>query len=113
MAENRSKGRPLPIGVDYFEDLITNAYYYIDKTELIRELLDLGGKVNLFTRPRRFGKTLNMTILRSFFEIPKDESAAEKQREIFSGLHIAGGGREQNKIRQIKIPDANASRDFL
>ncbi|WP_130862494.1 AAA family ATPase [Bacilliculturomica massiliensis] len=92
MAENRSKVRPLPIGVDSFEDLITNGYYYVDKTGLIKDLLDLGGKVNLFTRPRRFGKTLNMTMLRSFFEIPKDESAAEKQRELFSGLNIARAG---------------------
>jgi len=92
MAENRSKVRPLPIGVDSFEDLITNGYYYVDKTGLIKDLLDLGGKVNLFTRPRRFGKTLNMTMLRSFFEIPKDESAAEKQREIFYGLNIARAG---------------------
>lgn len=52
--------KPLPIGVDIFEDIIKSGYYYVDKTMFIKELLDLKGKVNLFTRPRRFGKTLNL-----------------------------------------------------
>ncbi|HPF30313.1 MAG TPA: AAA family ATPase, partial [Lachnospiraceae bacterium] len=55
--------RPLPIGVDDFENMITKGYYYVDKTWLIKELLDKKGEVNLFTRPRRFGKTLNMSML--------------------------------------------------
>lgn len=58
---------PLPIGVDNFEKLITKGYYYVDKTLLIKELIDRKGEVNLFTRPRRFGKTLNMSMLRYFF----------------------------------------------
>ena len=60
--------KPLPIGVDNFENLITKGYYFIDKTLFIRDLLDMKGEVNLFTRPRRFGKTLNMSMLRYFFE---------------------------------------------
>ena len=60
--------RPLPIGVDNFEKLIQEGYYYIDKTLLIKELLDLKGEANLFTRPKRFGKTLNLSMLRYFFE---------------------------------------------
>ena len=60
--------KPLPIGVDNFEKIIQNGYYYVDKTMLIKELMDLNGEVNLFTRPRRFGKTLNLSMLRYFYE---------------------------------------------
>ena len=60
--------KSLPIGVDNFEKLITRDYYYIDKTLLIKDLLDNKADVNLFTRPRRFGKTLNMSMLQYFFE---------------------------------------------
>lgn len=56
--------KALPIGVDNFEEVIQEGYCYIDKTLLIQELLDLKGKVNLFTRPRRFGKTLNLRLRR-------------------------------------------------
>ena len=66
--------KPLPIGVDNFENLITKGYYFIDKTLFIRDLLDMKGEVNLFTRPRRFGKTLNMSMLRYFFEIRRYEN---------------------------------------
>ena len=55
--------KPLPVGVDDFEKLVARGYYFIDKTNLMRDLLDLKGDVNLFTRPRRFGKTLNMSML--------------------------------------------------
>lgn len=57
----------LPIGLENFEQLIKDNYYYIDKTKLISELIRNGGMVNLFTRPRRFGKTLNMSMLEYFF----------------------------------------------
>lgn len=59
---------PLPIGVENYEEIIEKGYYYVDKTLLIKDLIDLRGKVNLFTWPRRFGKTLNMSMLRYFFE---------------------------------------------
>ena len=62
--------KALPIGVENFRDMIESGYYYVDKTMLIKELLDLKGKVNLFTRPRRFGKTLNLSMLRCFSRIP-------------------------------------------
>ena len=55
--------KPLPIGIDNFGMLITRAYYFVDKTLLIKDLLDNEAAVNLFTRPRRFGKTLNMSML--------------------------------------------------
>mgnify|MGYP000399905947 CR=1 FL=1 len=57
----------LPVGIENFEDIRKLGFYYIDKTKLIEQLLQNWGKVNLFTRPRRFGKTLNMSMLRTFF----------------------------------------------
>ena len=71
----------LPVGVENFEQIIKDNYYYVDKTGLISELLRNGGMVNLFTRPRRFGKTLNMSMLEHFFSIEGDKS-------IFDGLGI-------------------------
>ena len=72
----------LPVGIDSFEKIRKNQFYYIDKTKLIEQLVETGGEVTLFTRPRRFGKTLNMSMLRSFFEIGADAS-------LFDGLYIA------------------------
>lgn len=60
--------QPLPVGIDNYKELIQRGYYYADKTLLIRELIDKGDKVNLFTRPRRFGKTLTLSMVRTFFE---------------------------------------------
>ena len=74
--------KKLPIGIDGFEKLRTNDFYYADKTLFIKELLQNWGEVNLFTRPRRFGKTLNMSMLKSFFEIGSDPA-------LFDGLKIA------------------------
>ena len=73
--------KQLPIGVENFKEIVDGKYYYVDKTELISDLLGNIGKVNLFTRPRRFGKTLNMSMLQSFFEIGADEG-------MFEGLAI-------------------------
>lgn len=78
--------KALPIGVDNFQELITNDYYYIDKTNFIKELLDLKGQANLFTRSRRFGKTLNMSMLRYFFEDTGDAEVNARNRELFRGL---------------------------
>ena len=73
----------LPIGIDDFEKVITQNFYYVDKTRLIADLCRSWGEVNLFTRPRRFGKSLNMSMLKSFFEIGCD-------RQLFDGLYISG-----------------------
>ena len=81
--------KPLPIGIDDFGKIINGKYYYVDKTLFIRELLDMKGEVNLFTRPRRFGKTLNMSMLRYFFE----QSPAGNQ-EFFKNLKIMDTGEE-------------------
>ncbi|MCD7736448.1 MAG: AAA family ATPase, partial [Lachnospiraceae bacterium] len=73
----------LPIGIDDFADFHRMNYYYVDKTLFIKELLTNPGKVNLFTRPRRFGKTLNMSMLRYFLEIGTDKN-------MFHDLAISG-----------------------
>lgn len=72
----------LPVVIENFEEIRKSGFYYIDKTRLIEQLLQNWGKVNLFTRPRRFGKTLNMSMLKSFFEIGTDSS-------LFEGLYIS------------------------
>ena len=64
----------LPVGIDDFKKLREAGFYYIDKTGLIQQLLQNWGEVNLFTRPRRFGKTLNMSMLKTFFEIGADST---------------------------------------
>lgn len=74
--------KKLPIGIDGFEKIRSNDFYYIDKTMFIKELLQNWGEVNLFTRPRRFGKSLNISMLKSFFEIGNDPT-------LFEGLKIA------------------------
>ena len=74
--------KKLPIGIENFEKLRQEDFYYIDKTRLIEQLLTRWGEVNLFTRPRRFGKSLNMSMLQSFFEIGKDKT-------LFDGLRIS------------------------
>jgi hypothetical protein len=84
----------LPIGVDNFEDIVQSGYYYVDKTMLIKELLDLKGKVNLFTRPRRFGKTLNLSMLRYFFEDTGDAKRNEQNKALFQGMKILEAGQE-------------------
>lgn len=82
----------IPIGIDNFKEIITGGYYYVDKTLLIKELLDLTGKVNLFTRPRRFGKTLNLSMVQAFFENTGDEEENQKRRELFKHLQIMNAG---------------------
>lgn len=73
----------LPAGIEDFKEIRKRGYYYVDKSKLIEQLVEIGGKVTLFTRPRRFGKTLNMSMLRSFFETGADAS-------LFDGLYISG-----------------------
>ena len=85
--------KALPVGVENFEDLIKSEYYYVDKTMFIKEMLDLKGKVNLFTRPRRFGKTLNLSMLRYFFEDTGDTERNERNRTLFQGMKILEDGK--------------------
>lgn len=76
------ESKKLPVGIESFEEIRKAGFYYVDKTGLIRDLLNSWGKVNLFTRPRRFGKTLNMSMLKSFLEIGADPA-------LFDGLSIS------------------------
>ncbi|MGL6199205.1 MAG: AAA family ATPase [Lachnospiraceae bacterium] len=84
--------KALPIGIENFQEIITSDYYYVDKTMMIKELLDLKGKVNLFTRPRRFGKTLNLSMIRYFFEDTMDDEQNACNSKLFDGLRIMDAG---------------------
>ena len=95
--------KPLPIGIDNFEKLITRGYYFIDKTLLIKDLIDNKADVNLFTRPRRFGKTLNMSMLQYFFE-----NKGKDNSYLFEGLKIMKAG-EKYTSHMGKYPVINLS----
>ncbi len=82
-------------GIEFFQEIIENDVYYVDKTLLIKELVDSKSKVVLFCRPRRFGKTLNMTMLRSFFSIEN----AERNGRLFKGLKIEGAGERYMSLQ--------------
>ncbi|WP_297968497.1 AAA family ATPase [uncultured Anaerovibrio sp.] len=86
--ERKNMRRAMPIGVDDFSELITKNYCFVDKTRFIKEILEGHSKVTLITRPRRFGKTLNLSMLRYFFSIEN----GEKNRELFAGLDIQRAG---------------------
>jgi len=74
--------KKIPVGIENFKKLCTEDFYYVDKTAMIREMIREGKKINLFTRPRRFGKSLNMSMLKAFFEIGCDPA-------LFEGLAIS------------------------
>lgn len=74
--------KKLPVGFENFEEIRKLDFYYVDKTKLVEQLLKNWSKVNLFTRPRRFGKSLNMSMLKSFFEVGTDAA-------LFDGLYIS------------------------
>lgn len=84
--------KPLPIGIDNFDKLIRGGYYYVDKTWLIKELLDLKGEVNLFTRPRRFGKTLTVSMLQYFFENTGSQEQNKRNQSLFQDMKILEAG---------------------
>lgn len=85
--------RPLPIGIEDFRKLREKDYYYIDKTTFIKELLDNGSEVSLFMRPRRFGKTLNLSMIKYFFEKTFDQDGKEENNSyLFDGLNIMASG---------------------
>ena len=83
LRETRENVELMPVGIEFFDEIRTSGYYYIDKTKLIEQLLQNMGKVSLFTRPRRFGKTLNMSMPKCFFEIGTAPA-------LFDGLYISG-----------------------
>ena len=84
--------KKLPVGVDSFSKLIRQNFYYIDKTDLLMNLLNNWAEVNLFTRPRRFGKSLNMSMMQTFFEIGCDKTLFDgsknlRRKRTVSGIH--------------------------
>ena len=107
-----SKKKPIPIGIEDFEAMIVENYYYVDKTLMIKDLLDKKAYVNLFTRPRRFGKSLNISMLQHFFDILLADKA-----NIFDGLNIASEDASyfahQNKYPVIKIGLKDVESDNL
>ena len=76
--------KKIPIGVENFKEIINNNCYYVDKTKFIEEILNDGSKIKLFTRPRRFGKTLNISTIKHFFDIKNNE----ENRKLFNNLDI-------------------------
>ena len=88
--------RPLPIGLEKYAEMVKIESYYVDKTKFIKELLDLKGKVNLFLRPRRFGKTLGLSMLRYFFEDTFDEDVKARKHlyRTEPPEHCFGAGQE-------------------
>lgn len=87
--------QPLSIGLDDFKKLRQQNYYYVDKTLFIKELIDKKGEVNLFTRPRRFEKTLNLSMFRYFFEKAGNE---EENKALFKGLAILKEGEKYTSL---------------
>ena len=81
----KKRKKKLPIGLSDFKDMIEKNYYYFDKSELIENILEDGSIVKLFTRPRRFGKTLNMSMLKYFFDVKNKE----ENKKLFEGLNIS------------------------
>lgn len=81
--------KKVPIGIEFYKELIEKSYYYVDKTLFIKDILDKGGKVSLFTRPRRLGKTLTLTMLKTYFEMEMDEKGQVKDNSrYFKGMKI-------------------------
>lgn len=92
---SRMRKPPLPIGIEFYKHMMDKPYYYVDKTLIIRDLLDKGGKVNLFTRPRRFGKTLIQSTLRVFFECETEaDGSVTDNSHYFAGAKIMQAGEE-------------------
>ena len=79
--------KPIGIDIENYKRLVENPYYYVDKTLMIKDLLDKDGTVNLFTRPRRFGKTLTLSMIKTFFEVELDNDVKQiDNRYYFDGI---------------------------
>ncbi len=86
--------KPIPIGIEDFKRLIDNGCYFVDKTLMIKDIIDIKSSVNLFTRPRRFGKTLNMSMIQRYFEKTEEDNAY-----LFEGLNISKAGEKYKKYQ--------------
>ena len=103
------KKKKLPIGISNFKDIIEKNYYYFDKTKFIEDILEDGAQVKLFTRPRRFGKTLNMSMLKYFFDVRNKE----ENRKLFENLKVSKSEYfgEQGKYPVISISFRNYDKE--
>ena len=98
---SEQKRKPIPIGYEDIREVVRAGYYYVDKTLTLRNFLENHAKVTLFTRPRRFGKTLNQSMFRRFFEDERDEKGLPvDNRDIFAELAISRCGEEYLKHQQ-------------
>lgn len=86
--------KPIPIGVEDFKELVNKGYYFVDKTLMIKDIIDIKSSVNLFTRPRRFGKTLNMSMIQRYFEKTEEDNAY-----LFEGLNISKAGEKYKEYQ--------------
>ena len=93
--------KPIPIGYEDFKQVIDEDAYYVDKPGMIKELLDSAVSVSLFTRPRRFGKTLNLSMIQSFFEDERDRDGEPiNNKSLFTGLQIIKQGQRYLRHQQ-------------
>lgn len=117
--------RPLPVGIEFYKRIVEKPYYYVDKTLMIKDILDKGGAINLFTRPRRFGKTLALSMLQAFFEQEIDPYGTLIDNSFyFSGTKIQQAGRQYTvymgqypvislSLKSTKQPDFQMAYDCL
>ena len=105
----QSTRKPMPVGVEDFKRLVTQGYCFIDKTRFIKDYIDAQGVVTLITRPRRFGKTLTLSMLQYFF----DSEQGEENRQLFSGLDIEGAGERYMQEQGVSDPQRGAQQEFL
>lgn len=86
-------GRKIPIGIEFYKEMIEKDFYYVDKTLMIKDVIDSNSKVSLFTRPRRFGKTLALTMLQTFFEDQRNDKGEHiDNSRYFAGKKITACG---------------------
>ena len=104
--------KPIPIGIEDFKRLVDNGCYFVDKTLMIKDIIDIKSSVNLFTRPRRFGKTLNMSMIQRYFEKTEEDNAY-----LFEGLNISKAGEKYKKYQGqypvITLSLKSTTTDFL
>ena len=86
--------KPIPIGIEDFKELVNKGYYFVDKTLMIKDIIDIKSSVNLFTRPRRFGKTLNMSMIQRYFEKTEEDNAY-----LFEGMNISKVGEKYKEYQ--------------
>ena len=123
--DSAGRRKLIPIGIENFKEFKERNYYYVDKTRMVKDIIDNGGKVNLFTRPRRFGKTLILSMIRTFFEDERDKAGRKiDNRHYFDGMKIMDSGEAYTSemgqypvikmsLKSAKQPDFEMAYDCL